>query len=314
MSKSEAPSFSYKFLLPRYWPTLAMVLVMYLLSWLPYFIQFRLGQWIGLGVMRFMPKRRQTIEKNLSLCFPDMTEKERNRLVEMNIRNAGLALFETGMAWFWPDLRVRRHVTLEGMEHIYKLESEGKGMLMMAVHSMNLELGARAFGITKAGMGVYRPNSNPCFDYFQYQGRSRSNRTLIDRRDVKGMIHALRTGKVVWYAPDHDYGRRRSTFAPLFAVENACTTTGTSLLADASECAIVPFTIVRNTDSGQYTLKMHEPLEAFPHKDEQAAAVYINKAVERSIMEAPEQYMWLHRRFKTRPEGEACLYAKPSSS
>lgn len=281
---------------------------MYLLSWLPYFIQFRLGKWIGQGAMRFMKKRRLTIERNLELCFPDMREEERNHLIEQNINNAGLALFETGMAWFWSDARVSRHVAIEGMEHIRRLEDEGKGALMIAVHSMNLELGARAFGINKAGMGVYRPNNNPCFDYFQYQGRSRSNRTLIDRKDVKGMIRALRTGELVWYAPDHDYGRRRSTFAPLFAVESACTTTGTSLLADASNCAIVPFTMVRNTDSGQYTLKVHEPLDAFPYNDEQAAAAYVNKAIERSIMEAPEQYMWLHRRFKTRPEGENSLY------
>ncbi|WP_299015151.1 LpxL/LpxP family Kdo(2)-lipid IV(A) lauroyl/palmitoleoyl acyltransferase [uncultured Photobacterium sp.] len=310
MPKSVAPSFRLKFLLPRYWSTLTLISIMYLLSWLPYFIQFRLGQWFGQGIMRFMKKRRLTIERNLALCFPDMSQDERNHFIEKNIKNAGLALFETGMAWFWPDARVSRHVTIEGMEHIRKLENEGKGALMIAVHSMNLELGARAFGIHKAGMGVYRPNNNPCFDYFQYQGRSRSNRTLIDRKDVKGMIHALRTGELVWYAPDHDYGRRRSTFAPLFAVENACTTTGTSLLADASKCAVVPFTMVRNTDSGHYTLKVHQPLEAFPYNDDKAAAAYVNKAIERSIMAAPEQYMWLHRRFKTRPEGEACLYSQ----
>ncbi|MDX1300707.1 LpxL/LpxP family Kdo(2)-lipid IV(A) lauroyl/palmitoleoyl acyltransferase [Photobacterium sp.] len=308
MSKFTPPTFSKAFLHPRYWLTLILIAVMYLISWLPYFIQFRMGQVIGRLAIRLMKKRRKIIKRNLELCFPDMPDGERDALIKKNIDNTGLALFETGMAWFWPDFRVNRHVTIEGMEHMTKLDQDGKGALLVAVHSMNLEIAARAFGIQMSGMGVYRPNNNPCFDYFQYKGRSRSNRTLIDRKDVKEMLRMLRRGERVWYAPDHDYGRRRSTFAPLFAVENACTTTGTSLLVDASDCAVVPFSMVRNTDSGQYTLTMFPPLEGFPHNDPDAAAVYINKVVEQSIMQAPEQYMWLHRRFKTRPEGEASLY------
>lgn len=308
MSKFTAPTFTKALLHPRYWLTLVMIGLMYLISWLPYFIQFRLGQLLGRLGIRLLKKRQKTIVRNLELCFPEMSQEERDEMVKKNIDNTGLALFETGMAWFWPDIRVRRHVTYEGMEHIRQLEAEGKGVLLVACHSLNLELGARAFGIQTPGVGVYRPNKNPCFDYFQFKGRVRSNKYMIDRKDVKGMLRALRTAERVWYAPDHDYGRRRSTFAPLFAVEKACTTTGTSLLVDASKCAVVPFAMVRNTDSGQYTLKVFPPLDAFPHNDPDAAAAYINKAIERSIMEAPEQYMWLHRRFKTRPEGEPSLY------
>ncbi|PSW04350.1 LpxL/LpxP family Kdo(2)-lipid IV(A) lauroyl/palmitoleoyl acyltransferase [Photobacterium lipolyticum] len=309
MSKFTPPAFTKSFLHPRYWPTLILVAVMYLISWLPYFIQFRMGQGVGRLAIRLMKKRRNTIRRNLELCFPEMSEQDRDVLIKKNIDNTGLALFETGMAWFWPNLRVERHVEIEGLEHIKKLQNEGKGVLLIAIHSMNLELGARAFGIKTPGVGVYRPNNNPCFDYFQYKGRVRSNSAMIDRKDVKGMLRALRTGELVWYAPDHDYGRRRnSTFAPLFAVEKACTTTGTSLLVDASGCAVVPFSMVRNTDSGKYVLKIFTPLDAFPNNDPESAAAYINKAVERSIMQAPEQYMWLHRRFKTRPEGEPSLY------
>lgn len=286
-----------------------LLALMYLLSLLPYRVQFFLGKHIGRLAIKLMKNRRHTIYRNLELCFPLMSVSERESLVKKNIDNSGLALFETGMAWFWSDARVSRHVTIKGMEHMEQLEREGKGALMVAVHSMNLELGARAFGIKKAGMGVYRPNNNPCFDYFQYQGLLRSNRTLIDRKDVKGMLRALKTGERVWYAPDHDYGLRRSTFAPLFAVEQACTTTGTSLLVDASHCAVVPFTMVRDDDKvGHYTLTICQPVEGFPHKDPEAAAVFINKIVEQSIMAAPSQYMWLHRRFKNRPEGQPSLY------
>ena len=309
MSSKHIPVFSYSLLHPRYWGTLMLLALMYLLSLSPYRVQFFLGKHIGRLAIKLMKNRRHTIYRNLELCFPLMSVSERESLVKKNIDNSGLALFETGMAWFWSDARVSRHVTIKGMEHMEQLEREGKGALMVAVHSMNLELGARAFGIKKTGMGVYRPNNNPCFDYFQYQGRSRSNRTLIDRKDVKGMLRALKTGERVWYAPDHDYGLRRSTFAPLFAVEQACTTTGTSLLVDASHCAVVPFTMVRDDDKvGHYTLTICQPVEGFPHKDPEAAAVFINKIVEQSIMAAPSQYMWLHRRFKNRPEGQPSLY------
>ncbi|OBU18366.1 lipid A biosynthesis lauroyl acyltransferase [Photobacterium aquimaris] len=308
MSSKHIPVFSYSLLHPRYWGTLMLMALMYSLSLLPYRVQFFLGKHIGRLAIKLMKKRRHTISRNLELCFPSMTTSERDCLVKENIDNSGLALFETGMAWFWSDERVCRHVTIKGMEHMEQLEREGKGALMVAVHSMNLELGARAFGIKKTGMGVYRANNNPCFDYFQYQGRSRSNRTLIDRKDVKGMLRALKTGERVWYAPDHDYGLRRSTFAPLFAVEQACTTTGTSLLVDATDCAVVPFTMVRDNNSGHYTLTISQPVEGFPNKDPDAAAVFINKIVEQSIMAAPSQYMWLHRRFKTRPEGHPSFY------
>ncbi|MDO6582350.1 LpxL/LpxP family Kdo(2)-lipid IV(A) lauroyl/palmitoleoyl acyltransferase [Photobacterium sp. 2_MG-2023] len=309
MSKLTAPEFKAELLHPRYWPTLLMIGTMKLISLLPYRIQFLMGKGVGRLAIKLLKKRRYTIERNLELCFPDMPKDERDTLIKKNIDNAGLALFETGMAWFWPEWRVKRHIRFEGVEYLDELDKQGKGVLLVAVHSMNLEVGARAFGLRAPGVGVYRPNNNPCFDYFQFKGRVRSNRYMLDRKDVKGMFRALREGERVWYAPDHDYGRRRSTFAPLFAVDKACTTVGTSLLVDATDCAIVPIALVRDTDDGMYTLRVFKPLEDFPHNDPDAAAVYINKhAVEPMIMQAPEQYMWLHRRFKTRPEGEASLY------
>ena len=307
MNKYKKPAFKAEFLLPRYWGTLIIISVMYLLSLLPFKVQLALGRNIGRLAMRIMRKRQVTIRRNLELCFPHTEKCQREAILKDNIDNTGIALFETAMAWFWSDKRVNKHVTIKGMEHLEALEKSGKGALMLAVHSMNLELGARAFGIKKSGTGVYRPNNNPCFDYFQYKGRSRSNRTLIDRKNVKAMLESLKTGERVWYAPDHDYGNRRSTFAPLFAVKNACTTTGTSLLVDSTDCAIVPFTMVRGKD-GHYTLTISAPVEGFPKEDHQRAAASVNQIVETSIMASPSQYMWLHRRFKTRPEGEDCLY------
>lgn len=303
----QTPSFQWSFLHPRYLHTWVGVAFMYLLSWLPYRVQRFMGRKLGLLVMTLLKSRKKIALRNLELCFPHMSNEKRTRLVKENFEHMGLAFFETCMAWFWPNWRVRKHVKFVGFEKIAQYQAENKGLLLIAIHTFNLELGARAFGLHTLGYGVYRPNSNPVFDWFQYRGRSRSNR-LINRTDVKQMIKRLRTGECVWYAPDHDYGHHRYTWAPFFAVENACTTTGTHLLAKTSKCKVATLTFTRDIEGTGYTLTLDAPMDAFPYDDKDASAKYVNRFIERSILRAPEQYMWLHRRFKSRPEGEPSLY------
>lgn len=308
MSQSaDAPSFQWSFFHPRYIHTWLGVSLMYLLSWLPYRIQIALGRKLGLLVMIFLKKRKKITSRNLELCFPEMTLAQRNTLLKKNFENMGIALFETGMAWFWPDWRIKKHVTIVGLEHLAKLNESKKGALCIAIHSFNLELGARITGMYNPGYGVYRPNSNPVYNWVQYRGRSKNNK-LISRTDIKQILKRLKMGAFLWYAPDHDYGHHRSTWAPFFAVEKACTITGTHFFASATKCHILTFTIVRNKNDTGYYLQIDEPVKDFPYHCKDEAAAYTNRLIERSIMRAPEQYMWLHRRFKSRPEGEPSLY------
>ncbi|MBE1277762.1 LpxL/LpxP family Kdo(2)-lipid IV(A) lauroyl/palmitoleoyl acyltransferase [Enterovibrio baiacu] len=306
-NKHEAPTFQWSFLHPKYLHTWLGVGLMFLISWLPYRVQRFLGFKIGLLIMKFFKSRKKIADRNLQLCFPEMTGGEREAMLKENFEHMGMALFETCMAWFWPQWRIKKHMKFVGFEHLEQLKASKKGGLVLAVHSFNLELGARAFGTHTSGYGVYRPNTNPVYDWFQYRGRTREN-NAIDRRDVKRMVKELRQGELLWYAPDHDYGRHRYAWAPLFAVEKACTTTGTHLLASAGKATVFTFTITRDREGTGYTMTLDPPLEDFPYDDEEAAAIYTNKFVERSILRAPEQYMWLHRRFKSRPDGEPSLY------
>ncbi|MFD2176382.1 LpxL/LpxP family Kdo(2)-lipid IV(A) lauroyl/palmitoleoyl acyltransferase [Veronia pacifica] len=307
MSNFDVPKFSLSFLHPRYLHTWLGVLLMYLVSWLPYRLQRMLGRKLGLLVMKILKSRKKVAERNLELCFPDLSVAEREKLLKENFEHAGLAVFETCIAWFWPDWRVRRHITYKGFEKLDAIREDGRGVMLIAIHSYNIEITARAFGLLTKGYGIYRPNTNPVFEWFQYLGRTRQN-GLIDRLDVKQTIRRLKKGDVVWLAPDHDYGRHRYTWAPFFAVDKACTTTGTSLYARASQCRVIPLSLVRNSEGTGYTLTLEPELEDFPYGDEQAAAERVNKAIERSIMKAPEQYMWLHKRFKSRPDGEPPAY------
>ena len=197
------------------------------------------------------------------------------------------------MAWFWPDRRIARWKEVIGMEHIRDVQAQKRGILLVGIHFLTLELRARQFGMQEPGIGVYRPNDNPLIDWLQTWGRLRSNKSMLDRKDLKGMIKALKKGEVVWYAPDHDYGPRSSVFVPLFAVEQAATTTGTWMLVRMSGACLVPFVPRRKPDGKGYQSIMLPPECSPPLDDAETTAAWMNKVAEKCIMMAPEQYMWL---------------------
>ncbi|KGM29128.1 lipid A biosynthesis lauroyl acyltransferase [Photorhabdus luminescens] len=306
----QAPSFQRSLLHPRYWPTWFGICLLYLLVLLPYPVIYWIGTRLGRFSMRFLKKRAKVAERNLELCFPDMSQEKRDALLIKNFESVGMGIFETGMAWFWPDWRIERWFKVTGQENIQKIQTTGQGIIVIGIHFLTLELGARILGLLNPGIGVYRPNDNPVMDWLQTWGRLRSNKYMLDRKDVKGMIRCLKNGEIVWYAPDHDYGPRKSVFAPLFAVEHAATTTGTSILVRLADPAMIPFTPRRLPDGKGYELIIQPAVTGFPKDDEVKAAAFMNKVVEQEILQAPDQYMWLHRRFKTRPKGMPSLYGQ----
>lgn len=300
--------FTKNLLYPRYWLTWIGIGFLYLIVMLPYPIIYLLGKGLGLLAMRLMGKRKETARQNIQLCFPEKNKQEHELMLRENFISTGLAIFETGMAWFWSDKRIIKHGSIVGDAHITEKQQNGQGVLLIGIHFLTLELGARILGINHPGVGVYRPNDNPVMDYVQLRGRLKSSKYMLERHNTKGMIRALKNGELLWYAPDHDYGPKNSVFAPLFAVEKAATTVGTRILVKLGEPAIIPFTPKREKN-GHYTVYVTSPLNGYPIEDDVQAATFMNKAIENEILKAPEQYMWLHRRFKTRPKGDAPLYS-----
>ncbi|MEI9532872.1 Kdo(2)-lipid IV(A) acyltransferase [Moellerella wisconsensis] len=307
---TKTPTFQARFLHPRYWLLLLGIGLLYILTLLPYPIIYWMGTRLGRLSRHLLKSRVNIADRNLALCFPNMSLSERQKLIQQNFESVGMGIFETGMAWFWPDWRIQRWFTIKGRENIQQAQQTGRGILVIGVHFLTLELGARIFGILNPGIGVYRPNDNPLLDWLQAWGRVRSNKSVIDRKDVKGMVRNLKQGEILWYAPDHDYGPKNSVFAPFFAVDKAATTVGTSILLRLANPLIIPFTPRRLSHAQGYELIIQPAVEDFPMKDEVTAAALINQVVEKEIMQAPDQYMWLHRRFKTRPPGEPSLYGK----
>ncbi|WP_196587352.1 Kdo(2)-lipid IV(A) acyltransferase [Aliivibrio fischeri] len=302
MKTVPSPKFTWALLSPKYWLVwLSFSFLAVLVNVLPFVLLKRIGNGIGCLSKLCLKKRANVARKNLALCFPHYSQTEIELLVNENFKNTGLALIETGMAWFWPDWRVKRHISIVGQEKILEKEQEGKGVLVLCCHFLNLEMTARIFSLFAPGYGVYRANSNPVYEFIQHRGRTRKGHKMIDRHDVKSMIKVLKSGNRLWYLPDHDYGRRNSVFVPFFAVKEAATTTGSSFLIDMTKCAVMSGTSIRSDN--HYTLEIGDDIsDDIPRRDAVTAANVLNREIERLIEKEPSQWMWLHKRFKTLPE------------
>ena len=307
----ERPRFRRYFLHPRFWPLWLGLGALWLIVQLPYGALLKLGRWLGLGMYRVAAERRRVAARNLELCFPNMPSGERKRLLKENFASTGIAFFEMAMSWWWPKARLAKLAHIEGLEHLQAAQRDGEGAILMALHFTTLEIGAALLGQRHTIDGMYREHRNPLFDYVQRQGRERHNldSLAVEREDVRGMIKLLRKGRAIWYAPDQDYGAKQSIFVSLFGIE-AATVTATTHFARLGKARVIPFTQRRLEDGSGYRLVLHPPLQGFPGESEAADALRINQWVEQAVTECPEQYLWAHRRFKSRPVGTPKLYEK----
>ncbi|PCK06691.1 MAG: lipid A biosynthesis lauroyl acyltransferase [Alteromonadaceae bacterium] len=274
---------------------------------LPYKVLMALGWVVGKLMRRFAHRRVQIAEQNLAACFPEKTAQERAALLGEIMDSLGKAVFECGMAWFWPAWRLRRVITLKGMEHIQASVDKGQGVLLLGLHFTTLEMSVKAISMTGALDGVYQKHKNIAFEYVQNRGREHlaCGGVVINKRDVRGMVKRLRNLRAVLYVPDQDYGRDKSVFAPLFNI-SAATVTAPSKLIRLGKAAAIPYIVHRHSKG--YTVEVLPPLKGLGEGDEVDDARIINTFVEQEIRRCPGQYLWVHRRFKTRPEGEPDFY------
>ncbi len=269
----------------------------------------KLGSTFGLVAMKLAGSRVNTARRNLELCFPQMSNAERENLLKRNFQETGKAIFDTINAWWWNNDKVQKHMQIKGQEHVEQTLAAGQGVILFAVHCLPLEMGARIFGQFQPGVGVYRPHNNPVMEYLQVKGRLRSNKALVPKRDLRQMVRCLRNPDVIWYTADQDFGRSSAIFIPFFAVPDAATITGGTTLAKLGKAKVLPFFVERNTDDTGYNIEIQAPLDNFPGENEVEDAKRGNGIVEQLISRNPAQYMWLHRRFKTRPnESDPSLY------
>lgn len=187
--------FSRAFLHPRYWLTWFGVGVLWLLVQLPYPVLCFLGTRTGTLARPFLKRRESIARKNLELCFPNLSQEERDKLVDENFRSLGMGLLETGMAWFWPDSRVRKWFDVEGLDNLKRAQLQNRGVMVVGVHFMSLELGGRVMGLCQPMMATYRPHNNKLMEWIQTRGRMRSNKAMIGRNNLRGIVGALKKEK-----------------------------------------------------------------------------------------------------------------------
>ncbi len=259
--------------------------------------------------------RRRIALRNLQLCFPQKSEAERIAIVRAHFRAYVQAALEHGFLWNASAQAIRDYVVLHD-EHEWRKFREGedkRAVIWLCPHFIGLDAAAIRISVDTAGCSMYSTQSNADLDRLIYEGRTRFNQSEIFSRTegIKPVIRAMKKGLPFYYLPDMDFGARESVFVPFFGV-NAATLTAVSRLAKLTNAAVVPVIATqRSLESGYmhgYDVRFYPALENFPSDDDRADAKRINELVESHVLENLPQYLWTHKRFKTRPEGEASLY------
>ncbi|MDH5423504.1 MAG: lipid A biosynthesis lauroyl acyltransferase [Gammaproteobacteria bacterium] len=295
---------------PLYWPTAFFLAVLRLLvllpvSWLEY-----LGTALGMLVYYARPSRARAAMVNLKIAFPEHTAQEITRLCKTNFKHLGTGVFEVGLAW-WQQKKLLKISRINGLHHLTAALEKGRGVILLTSHFTCLEIGAHIICTKVPLEAVYKPAKNKLFDFFMVKKRNEHFSKLISNDSPRKIIAALKRNHVIWYAPDQNLRGKDVVFAPFFN-EMATAITAPSRLATLSGAALVPYYIKRHRDkaSGEiiYELFILPCVENFPTDDINKDAAQINLINEDLIRQNPEQYLWVHKRYKTRPPGEKPLY------
>lgn len=283
------------------------VYLIWLLHFLPLSMLNPIGQGLGLLFYALGRERRRVGRTNLRLCFPEMGDTEREQLLRRHYRAFGRSVLERGILWWSSEARIRRLVRVEGFEHWQAVQ--GQPVIWLAPHFVGLDMGGARASLDTRVASVYSKQKSPFVDRVLRRGRSRFNEpVLVSRQDsLRSVIRVLRQGMPLYYLPDMDFGASDSIFVPFFGVP-AATITGVPRLAKLGGARVLP-AVTRQLPGGQgYELRFYPAWENFPTDNVADDTRRVNAFIEQRVREMPEQYYWLHKRFKTRPPGETRLY------
>ncbi|HJT97914.1 MAG TPA: LpxL/LpxP family Kdo(2)-lipid IV(A) lauroyl/palmitoleoyl acyltransferase [Rhodanobacteraceae bacterium] len=303
-----APPFHPALAAPRHWPAWAGLAVIWLVARLPYRVLLGIGRLIGWLAARLIGRdRRGTAARNLALCFPELDDSARARLLEANLRDSGVMLIEFALAWMGSPRAIGKiPVEIEGLDHLESARAARRGVLLVGAHLSHLELCARLVSQRIRIAGMYREHEDAAFEWAIKRARLGYASAMFTKDELRQTVRWLKAGGTIWYAPDQDMRGKDVVFAPFFGVP-AATITATHHLARLSGAVVIPF-FHRRRDEGGYAIRLEQPLPDFPGEDAVADTARVNSCIERMVREAPTQYLWMHKRFKTRPPGEASVY------
>lgn len=293
---------------PRHWPSWALVGLIYLIGRLPFPVIWALGQSLGRLSYFFAGSRRLVGRRNLEICLPRASARERERILRAQFGWLGVAAFGQGVTWGASRARLARLVKIRHRAFIDRCVAEGRPVIVLVPHFVGLELGGAAFtALVHSGVYMYQKIRNPVVDHQVRQARRQFGSVSIERQDdLRGLVRELKRGTPFFYLPDQD-GGRRGIFVPFCGIA-ASTVPMLGRFAAMTGAVVIP-TFARFLPWGQgLELIFDPPLEQFPSGDPKADTALMNRVIEARIQTMPDQYFWVHRRFKTRPKGEVPLY------
>ena len=307
-SKNAEPESWRDFLAPKFWGSWLLIALLRVLGALPFKLGLAVGSQFGMLLYHLIKKRRRVTAVNVSLCFPEKTPAQQAEFVKEIFRANGIGFVETAWAYWGSIAAIKKRTTVIGQEVLERALAKNRGVIVLGAHFSNLDLG----GVLISYYGVpvhcmYRTHNNPLMDYIIRKKRSRFT-SVIERKKIRQVLRRLRENHCIWYAPDQDFGEKGSVFVPFFG-QIAATIVATSKLVAINDSPMLMVRHQRNADNSGYTIELTE-VANFPTGDETEDARIVNQTIEQAVRQAPEQYMWVHKRFKTQPDGRQKLYQR----
>lgn len=302
-----APAFSLPLLHPKHWLTWLLMGFWYCISQLPYSWQSLIGIQLGHLLQSLGGSRVKISEINIKKCFPHYSEQQQKTLLRQSFESVGMGFIEVGLGWWGKKQSFNKLQTISGLEHITKAQQAGRGVLLITGHFTPMEVAARILGEHIAIRLMYKKNGNAIFEWISARRRAHYVKEMIPHKAVQHFVECLDAGDVCVYLVDQDYRLRHSVFVPFFGIETA-TIKKTAEYARDTNAVTIPIHYTRLPNNQGYQLRVEPPLDQFPTVDAIQDATRLNQVIESFTLEAPEQYLWQHRRFKNRPKGEQSFY------
>ena len=297
-----------KFWRPRYWPIWLVFLSIRSIVYLPLIWQIKIGKYLGRCLRRLPSKACRTAEINIKVCFPELSNIARRKLLERHFEALGASFIEMGIGWFTPIQQLRKFIRVEGRQHLSKALKKGNGVILFTAHFTTLEVGVAILqDLCDDCSCVYRPQRNTLIDTMIQKGRSRFAREQIPRNNVRAMLRNLKRNGAVVYLPDQTYAGKQSEILPFFG-QPTLTNIAMSRLAKLSGAIVLPYFFKRLSDDSGYVVNIEAPLPNFPTDDPSNDTRRLMQSLEAHIRTAPEQYLWIYRKFKRRPQKYPDLY------
>ncbi|NIV17511.1 MAG: LpxL/LpxP family Kdo(2)-lipid IV(A) lauroyl/palmitoleoyl acyltransferase [Woeseiaceae bacterium] len=301
------------YIAPKHWPVWSGLGLLRVICWLPTPMALAIGRSLGRLARRVSGKRAGIVLRNIELAFPELSAEECESLARRHFEALGMSVIEFGWGRWASDERLVSRTTIEGVEHILHALNEGRGVILLSAHFTTLELSGRVLKLhTPPFDAVYRKNRSEFITWILRTGRERSAANTIEKRDIKSMVRSLRQGRIVWYAPDQSYNRKGAIVVPFFGIPTMHTT-ATSALARLGNAITIPYFPERTPDN-RYHIRVLPPLENFPGEDVVEDTMTYIRALEEQVRRCPEQYLWIHRKYKDLPDSYPDYYADLDAS